>query len=542
MTSQSVDPSVAPLRALLATVGLIASDLDLNTTLQRIVDAAAELSGARYAALGVLDEGVPVRRVREFVTHGISADERLRIGAPPTGHGILGVLIDDPKPLRVDNLADHPLSYGFPANHPAMTTFLGAPIRIGNRVFGNLYLTERIGGGPFTEQDTELVVALAAAAGVIIENARLYERMSRHRQWLEAAASVSAILLGTEPRGRPADVIAEHALVAGNADVATLFLCPPGGSELRVAGSAGVASTSLNEHDLMAGVGAGGNGGAGTDFGLSAPQAVLATGVSVSPGPSEDLLVRVGNSPRVAGVLWLRWSPDHLDRVHESTVGSAEAFAAQVSLVLEVAESQEDRARLAVFEDRDRIGRDLHDLVIQRLFAVGLTLENTSRLAGEGRVADRISAAVDQLDVTIKDIRRTIFELGNPRRAADLRDEINETVSAVVPSLGFKPQVRTMGAVHSGVSDEVRAHLLAVLHEALSNVARHALATSVTVVLEVSDQVVLTVADDGRGLRGAPSGNGLRNMHERAEKLGGTCELGPAGDTGTRVVWQVPAR
>ncbi len=542
MTSQSVDPSVAPLRALLATVGLIASDLDLDTTLQRIVDAAAELSGARYAALGVLDEGVPVRRVREFVTHGISADERLRIGTPPIGHGILGVLIDDPKPLRLDNIADHPLSYGFPANHPAMTTFLGAPIRIGNRVFGNLYLTERIGGGPFTEQDTELVAALAAAAGVIIENARLYERMSRHRQWLEAAASVSAILLGTEPRGRPADVIAEHALVAGNADGATLFLCPPGGSELRVAGSAGVANTALNEHDLMAGIGAGGNGEAGADFGLSTPQAVLATGVSVSPGPSENLLVRVGNSPRVAGVLWLRWSPDHLDRVHDSTVGSAEAFAAQVSLVLEVAESQEDRARLAVFEDRDRIGRDLHDLVIQRLFAVGLTLENTSRLAGEGRVADRISAAVDQLDVTIKDIRRTIFELGNPRRAADLRDEITETVAAVVPSLGFKPQVRTMGAVHSGVSDEVRAHLLAVLHEALSNVARHALATSVTVVLEVSDQVVLTVADDGRGLRRAPSGNGLRNMHERAEKLGGTCELGPAGDTGTRVVWQVPAR
>jgi hypothetical protein len=546
VTSQSVDPSVAPLRSLLATVGLIASDLDLDTTLQRIVDAAAELSGARYAALGVLDEGVPVRRVREFVTHGISADERLRIGAPPTGHGILGVLIDDPRPLRVDNLADHPLSYGFPANHPAMSTFLGAPIRIGNRVFGNLYLTERIGGGPFTEQDTELVVALAAAAGVIIENARLYERMSRHRQWLEAAASVSAILLGTEPRGRPADVIAEHALVAGDADGATLFLCPPGGSELRVAGSAGVTISALDEYDLMAGIGSDGDGdgetGAGAAFGLTTPQAVLATGVSVSPGPGEDLLVRVGNSPRVAGVLWLRWSPDHLDRVHESTVGSAEAFAAQVSLVLEVAESQEDRARLAVFEDRDRIGRDLHDLVIQRLFAVGLTLENTSRLAGEGRVADRISAAVDQLDVTIKDIRRTIFELGNPRRAADLRDEITETVAALVPSLGFKPQVRTMGAVHSGVSDEVRAHLLAVLHEALSNVARHALATSVTVVLEVSDQVVLTVADDGRGLRGAPAGNGLHNMHERAEKLGGTCELGPAGDTGTRVVWQVPAQ
>ncbi len=544
VTSQSVNPSVVPLRALLATVGLIASDLDLGTTLQRIVDAAAQLVGAKYGALGVLDDGVPDRRVREFVTHGISADERLRIGAPPTGHGILGILIDDPRPLRVDNLSEHPLSYGFPANHPPMTSFLGAPIRIGNRVFGNLYLTERQGGGPFTEHDVELVVALAGAAGVVIENARLYERMSRHRKWLEAAASVSAILLSPEPPEHPADVIAEHARAAGDADGATLFLSPPGSSNLRVAGSAGVTITTMDDHDLMAGIRSDGTAASGArdaHVRLTTPQAVLATGVSVSPGPGEDLLVRVGNSARVAGVLWLRWSQDHLDRVHESTVGSAEAFAAQVSLVLEVAESQEDRARLAVFEDRDRIGRDLHDLVIQRLFAVGLTLENTSRLAGDGRVADRISAAVDQLDVTIKDIRRTIFELGNPRRAADLRDEITEIVAALVPSLGFKPQVRAIGAVHSGVSDEIRAHLLAVLHEALSNVARHAAATSVTVVLEVSDQVVLTVADNGRGLRGTQVGNGLRNMHDRAEKLGGICELGPAGDTGTRLVWQVPA-
>ena len=198
-------------------------------------------------------------------------------------------------------------------------------------MFGNLYLTERIGGGPFTDQDTDLVVALAAAAGVVIENARLYERMSRHRQWLEAAASVSAMLLGTEPLGRPADVIAEHALAAGDADGATLFLCPPGSSELRVAGSAG--ASPLDDHELMAGVRSDGSG-AGSSFGLTTPQAVLATGVSVSPGSGGDLLVRVGTSERVAGVLWLRWSSDHLDRVHESTVGSAEAFAAQVSLVL----------------------------------------------------------------------------------------------------------------------------------------------------------------------------------------------------------------
>ena len=262
----------------------------------------------------------------------------------------------------------------------------------------------------------------------------------------------------------------------------------------------------------------------------------------MAPLPGEDLLVRIGSTERVAGVLWLHWLPDHLDRVHESTVGSAEAFAAQVSLALEVAESQEDRARLAVFEDRDRIGRDLHDLVIQRLFAVGLTLENTSRLAGESRVAERISGAVDQLDETIKDIRRTIFELGNPRRAADLRDEIDETVAGAVASLGFQPHIRTVGAVHSGVSDEIRPHLLAVLHEALSNVGRHAVASSATVTLEVGHEVVLTVVDNGRGLDGSVAGNGLRNMHERAAKLGGTCQLGPAGDRGTQLVWRVPAR
>ena len=182
-------------------------------------------------------------------------------------------------------------------------------------------------------------------------------------------------------------------------------------------------------------------------------------------------------------MLWLRWLPQRRDRVHSTIVESAAGFAEQVALVLEVALAQDDRARLAVFEDRDRIGRDLHDLVIQRLFAIGLTLDNTTRLAGPGRVADRISTAVDQLDETIKDIRRTIFELANPDRPADLRDDLEATVTAMLPSLGFRPQLRTAGAVHSGVSDDIRPHLLAVLREALSNVGRHARAQAATVTL-----------------------------------------------------------
>ena len=512
------------LRKMLDIVGSIATDLDIDETLQRIVDAAAELSGAGYGALGVLDDSTGPRRLREFVTHGISDAERARIGPLPTGHGILGVLIDHPEPLRIDDLGKHELSAGFPANHPPMSTFLGAPIRIGSRVFGNLYLTERQGGGPFTDQDAELVVALAAAAGVVIENARLYERLSRRRRWLEAAAEVSARLLGRPTLDDPSDVIAKFALAASDADTAVLLSPSPNGAGLQVAGSAGRLL-----HGLV------------TDQMRSAAGAVLGSGDPVSPQPAGDLMVRVGATERIAGVLWLRWSAERLDRVHEAVLESAEGFAEQVALVLEVALAQDDRARLAVFEDRDRIGRDLHDLVIQRLFAVGLTLENTSRLAGKGRVADRISTAVDQLDETIKDIRRTIFELANPQRPADLRDEIDATVTAMLPSLGFPPKVRTSGPVHSGVSDEIRPHLLAVLQEALSNVGRHALATSATISLDVADEVVLTVTDNGRGIRNGRLGNGLPNMAARAEDLGGSCDLGPAEGGGTMLVWRVPA-
>lgn len=517
------DPPVQSLRAVLDTVGSIAADLDLGETLQRIIDAAAELSGAQYGALGVLDDAAHERHLVQFVTHGISPSERARIGDLPTGHGILGVLIDHPEPLRIDDLGQHELSYGFPANHPPMSTFLGAPIRIGNRVFGNLYLTERRGGGPFTDQDAELVVALAATAGVVIENARLYARLTRRRRWLEAAAAVSSALLATSPTGQPADVIAEVARDAGDADGAILLLRTPGYPELRPVGTAGIPI----ETDIEGGADA---------------AAVVISGAPISPLPGGDLLVRVGATERVAGVLWLRWLPGRLDRVHSTIVESAAGFAEQVALVLEVALAQDDRARLAVFEDRDRIGRDLHDLVIQRLFAIGLTLDNTTRLAGPGRVADRISTAVDQLDETIKDIRRTIFELANPDRPADLRDDLEATVTAMLPSLGFRPELRTTGAVHSGVSDEIRPHLLAVLREALSNVGRHAHAHTAAVTLQVGQDIELTVVDDGRGIGSGAPGNGLRNLRARAEELGGSCEIGPDGDAGTRLVWRVPAR
>jgi signal transduction histidine kinase len=261
-------------------------------------------------------------------------------------------------------------------------------------------------------------------------------------------------------------------------------------------------------------------------------------------------MVRFGSTSRINGVLWLHWSPERIDRVHDSTIESAQAFADQMALILEVAVAQDDRARLAVFEDRDRIGRDLHDLVIQRLFAVGLTLENTARIAGPGRIADRVDAAVDQLDQTIKDIRRTIFELANPDRPDDLYDDVQIAVGDMLPSLGFRPSVTLNGPLNSAVPEQVRTHLLAVLREALSNVGRHARASSATVTLSVDNapepSVELVVEDDGRGLEaaldGTLAGNGLPNMLARADALGGTCTLGRGETGGTRVVWRVPLR
>ncbi len=535
MGEDGANPPELSLRAVLDAVGTIAADLDVDETLQRIVTAAAQLSGARYAALGVLDEGLEhhsagERRLAAFVTHGMSQEQRAKIGDLPVGHGILGVLIDHPSPLRIDNLGAHDLSAGFPPNHPAMRTFLGTPIRIGSRVFGNLYLTERSGGGPFTDQDTEMVVALAAAAGVVIENARLYAELTRHRRWLEAAAEVSSALLGQRNGDRPADIIARCARSAAGADGAAVLTVPARQSALQVSG---LADGPLEDQP----------------DGRAAAEAVLRTGLPVRPGDGGQLMVRMAATDRVAGVLWLWWAPERAAALPLSVVDHAGAFAEQAALALEVTHAQDDRAQLAVFEDRDRIGRDLHDLVIQRLFAVGLALDNTTRLAGSGRVADRIGAAVDQLDETIKDIRRTIFELANPGRPADLRSELQAAVTRMAPSLGFIPQIRITGPERSGVADQIRPHLLAVVLEALSNIGRHAAATAATIDLTIGDEVVLRevvlrIEDNGRGLDStspAGAGNGLPNMRARARALNGRCTVGPAPEGGTVVEFRIPA-
>jgi signal transduction histidine kinase len=365
------------LRKLVEAVLSISADLDLATVLQRIIDAASDLVDARYGALGVLDE--ERTGLAQFVTTGLDADTHRAIGDLPKGHGILGLLIVEPRPIRLPDLRAHPDSFGFPPHHPPMRSFLGVPIVVRQEVFGNLYLTDKMGAEVFSDVDEELTVALAGAAAVAIENARLHARLSE----------------------------------------------------------------------------------------------------------------------------------------------------------------------LVLLEDRERIAKDLHDTVIQRLFATGLSLQGTARLAQRPEVGARIQDAVEDLDLTVKHIRTVIFGLETAAArggAPGLRERIMTLTGEARGALGYLPGVVFEGAVDTLVDDNAGRELLATLREALSNVARHARATTVEVKVVAGDQLVLTVTDNGRGLPAERFGGGLglRNMASRAENLGGRCEIRSPAGGGTVVEWAVP--
>ncbi|TWH01502.1 histidine kinase/DNA gyrase B/HSP90-like ATPase [Nocardioides sp. J9] len=487
----------ARLQLLLDAVVTISADLSLDGVLARIVAIASRLVDAQYAALGVLSAGTR-RRLRTFVHHGISDELAAEIGDLPTGHGLLGLIIDRPEPLRLHDIAEHPESYGFPPNHPPMSSFLGVPVRIRDRVFGNLYLTEKAGGGDFTAEDEEIVVALAAAAGVAIENARLYEGTATREAWARATADIAARLSDPGPLPESCAVVAEQAREVAGADAAWVSLGEPG--EQATVGYDGV------ELDDTASV------------------------LSVDFAPSA----------RSQGSLSLGWQPDNEDAFHALDRQLVAVYAEQAATSLQLAEARDDQRRLAVLEDRDRIGRDLHDLVIQRLFAVGLGLQGTTRLVDRPEVAARIDQAVDDLDATIKDIRRAIFGLSAVETADDIQAEVTRLVERAGATLKFRPTLRFEGPVRTLVPDALAPDLLAVLAEGLSNASRHAEASAVEVVLSAGDRIMLTVRDDGRGMDDSVAESGLANIRRRAEKHGGTLEVDSAPGEGTVLTWDVP--
>ena len=525
-------------RSLLDAVSAVAGDLDLHATLERLVAAAGVLADAKYAALGVIDtsgEGLV-----DFITYGMPQQTVTSIGAQPRGHGILGLIIEEPRPLRLHDLNTHPSSYGFPENHPPMQSFLGVPVRVGNRVFGNLYLTDKVGGIDFTSEDELAVIALAAAAGVAIENARLFERLSRRERWLSATAEIQDLLLGDVDRSGALALIAARARDMADADLAVVVLEHSDGT-LNIEGTAGLSDGLLG--------GALPRDGSLSDVVEHGATVILAEGVRI-PGLeslASALLVPFTGPGGVGGALLIGSNAEAALRVwDEGDVQELRGFAAQAALGVDRAQAQEDRAALAILADRDRIARDLHDLVIQRLFATGLTLHAMARRPEHAEIAGRLTAVVDHLDATIRDIRGTIFELGRDGSDADLKGQINAVALAAEPVLGMRPHVECSGPLDSVVHDSVRPHLVAVIVEALSNVGRHAEAAHVHVAVSIEGAgpeaaVVVEVRDDGKGFIPQQSGgSGLANMRERASDLGGRCDIIAAPGQGTVVRWTAP--
>jgi signal transduction histidine kinase len=527
-------------QALLDAVLAIGTDLDLQTVLHRIVEAAAQLVDARYGALGVIDD---LHLLSQFLTVGIDEEAATRIGPLPRGGGILEVLINEPRPMRLHDLRDHPAAFGFPAHHPPMKSFLGVPIRVRNEVFGNLYLTEKQGGGDFDDEDERVVLALASAAGVAIENARLYDDVRHRERWLRASSEVTtALLSGTEPE-EVLRLVAARARDLTEADFAAIVL--PLGESLVIE----VANGDAAEHVT----------GKRIDPRASLIGDAFRGGVTVaiddvheSPDwpRNSDALDEFGPViivPLVAGsarhgVLWVGNLAGGR-RFRDSHQVMLEAFADQAALGLELARQRRETEQLSLFRDRDRIARDLHDTVIQRLFATGMQLESSMRYMTGPEASDRVQGAVSDLDKTIKEIRSTIYSLQRSDRSPSnsLRARIVELIEELTPALGFTPTLRLEGLVDTRVSRDVAENLLPALREALSNTARHAKASRADVSVVVDeDWTTLTVSDNGLGLAADGRRSGLANLEARAVSLGGTFLAHSAPEGGAEVVWRVP--
>jgi signal transduction histidine kinase len=527
--------------SLLEAVVAVGSSLDLEVLLRSIVETAVSLVDAQYGAMGVISEG---GGLADFIPVGIGAEEIAAIDHWPQGKGLLGLLITDPKPLRLADIAGHRESFGFPAGHPPMKTFLGVPIRIRDEVYGNLYLTEKHGGGQFDAEDEAMLVALAAAAGVAIDNARLYEEARRQQRWLSATAEVTRHLLSGADLSDALSMITEKALEMTGADLVMVTLPTDDDSHVRI------------EH--AAGAGADQALGLVTTLENSVTQSVIRSGerLSIADYPSDDrvagtikaslpigplVAVPLGGPGKVRGVLSAGKRKGTMP-LSPAAADMLATFAAQAAIALELAEHRRQAEQMAVFEDRDRIAKDLHDLVIQRLYATGMSLQGVTSLIGSPEVAERVSRSVDALDDTIKEIRSAIFALQTHAAAkpADMRARILFVAQEMAQALAYPPALHLQGSLDAPIPEEIIEQMLTALRESLSNAARHASASNVAVTVAVAEELVLTVKDDGVGI--APGGrrSGLRNLEQRAAALGGSLRINVPEGGGTELIWRVP--
>jgi signal transduction histidine kinase len=521
----------------------LASELSLPAILQRIVELAVQLTGARYGALGVLGAG---GTIAEFITTGVTAEQRGAIGPPPVGRGILGVLIDEAVPLRLADIAADPRSVGFPANHPPMRSFLGVPVTARGRVFGNLYMTEKQGAAAFDDGDERALVVLAAQAGVAIENARLYAEAQGRERRLEAIRSIAtAILAGTDP-DEVLHLVAGHARGLAGADLAAIAVpgAAPDRLVLQAADGQGAAALEGMEVPL---------GGSLSGEVLRTGKAVVVADAQADGRAFPGVVEAAAVGPAMFLPLAARGRPSGTLMVArraggppfgEPDVAPTETFAEQAAVALEHARLQRELRRLALVEDRERIAKELHDGVIQSLFAVGLGLQGTAALAGDPDLSRRVEGAVEELDRVIRDLRNYIFGL-RPGILADRR--LDQALRQLVEEFGERTGVVAVAEVDPAVAAELAgraADVVQLTREALANVGRHAAAATCRVALfRAEDGLVLEVEDDGRGFRPERpgGGQGLTNLRGRAARLGGHAEIVSRPGEGTRVRVVLPA-
>ncbi|MCC9711882.1 GAF domain-containing sensor histidine kinase [Streptomyces sp. MNU76] len=529
--------------SLLEAVLSVGRELDLEQALRSIVEAAAVLVDAEYAALGVI--GPDGKRLSDFLTVGVSDAQVVQIGNYPEGHGILGELIRHPEPLRLTKLSGHPASYGFPPRHPPMNTFLGVPIRVRDQVFGNLYLTEKRGGAQFDEDDESVLSTLAVAAGVAIDNARLYEESRLRERWLQASAEITHSLMSGSERGEVLALIAERAREITGAALAVVALPMPDTDSLTV--ELAIGQEAEAHRGLVLPVKGSLIGQAFSDATpVSSPDIFqderVATDFQRFTGLGPAVAVPIGSGDGLRGVVLLVREAGRKVFADQETE-PLQGFAAQAAVAMELAERRRDAEQIAMLEDRDRIARDLHDLAIQRLFATGMTLQSAGRFIEHAEASERVVRAVEDLDETIKIIRSTIFGLRAHDEAAGpgLRARAVRVVGETAPVMGFAPSLRMEGLLDTHVPKEIADHVVAVLSESLTNIARHARANRAEVVLETDGREVrLEVSDDGVGIPAEGRRSGLSNMAERAQQLGGDLEWASPATGGTLLRWRVP--
>jgi signal transduction histidine kinase len=524
------------LDGLLEAMLVVTSGLELDATLRTIVHTAIGLVDARYGALGVRGDG---HELVEFVYEGIDEETRELIGHLPEGRGVLGALIDEPKPIRLDDIRRHPSSVGFPPNHPPMRTFLGVPVRIRDKVFGNLYLTEKASGQPFSEDDEVLVQALAAAAGIAIENARLYEQSRTRQSWIEATRDIGTEMLSGADPTTVFRLIADEALKLTGAE-ATLVAVPldidlptSDAVELTVTATAGAVPETVGRASIPV------TGSVvGKVFVDRTPRRADSVDLAVGMSTGPTLVLPLRATDTVAGVLVAYRHADAYPFTAEQLDMTA-AFADQATLAWQLATSQRRMRELDVLTDRDRIARDLHDHVIQRLFAVGLALQGTIPRARSAEVQQRLSECVDDLQEVIQEIRTAIFDLHSATLGVTrLRQRLDEAIAQFSsPDLRTTVQfVGPLSVVDPGLAD----HAEAVVREAVSNAIRHARATTLTVSVKVEDDLRIEVIDDGQGIPDDITGSGITNMRRRAEEVGGSFVIERAAAGGTLLRWSAP--